>query len=433
MEDLTSHTIVLPTVAPSGGNGEKPRLLVTAGPLEGREYTILKFPYTIGSGLANELSIADSTVSRRHCEINIDEGGSLVINDLGSTNGTAIEGVKVTSARLAPNTEVQLGRTRIIVPLLQDRPQLTMSVREQFGNSIGRTPLIRHVFHLAEQAAGCDNAVLLLGESGTGKEELAEDIHDESARKDAPFIVLDCNLFTSLEHAHHELFGAEDYKGVLELASGGTLFVDSIDKLPADAQPLLLRAIETRGDIRFIAASNQDLGAMARDNVFYPPLFYALAVIVIEMPALRRRKEDIPLLLSSIATRLHASETIIQWCEQPSVIAFLKRYNWPGNIREMRLLIERMQSLGRIPADIGVFLYGDAMQKEEDEKTHFMVSADRPYKDAKNDILEAFERQYLCDLLARNAQNVTKAAKSAGIERAYLQKLVRKYGMRNPD
>jgi pSer/pThr/pTyr-binding forkhead associated (FHA) protein len=174
MDENKLHTIVLPTVTPSSGSGQKPKLLVTAGPLEGREYMILKFPYTIGSGLTNELSIADSTVSRRHCEITLDESGALVINDLGSTNGTAIEGVKVSSARLSPNTEVQLGRTRIIVPLVQDRPELTMSAREQFGKSIGRTPLIRHVFHLAEQAAASDSAVLILGESGTGKEELAE-------------------------------------------------------------------------------------------------------------------------------------------------------------------------------------------------------------------------------------------------------------------
>ena len=143
-KDSESRTIVLPTVAPSGGAGQKPRLLVTAGPLEGREYVISKFPYTIGSGLSNDLSIADPTVSRRHCEIVCDERGTLTINDLGSTNGTSIEGVKVSSAKLAPNTEVQLGRTRLVVPSVQDRPELTMSAREQFGHSIGRTPLMKH-------------------------------------------------------------------------------------------------------------------------------------------------------------------------------------------------------------------------------------------------------------------------------------------------
>lgn len=434
MDEKNLHTIVLPTVAPSGGSGEKPKLLVTSGPLEGREYAILKFPYTIGSGLTNDLSIADSTVSRRHCEITLDASGSLVINDLGSTNGTAIEGVKVSSARLSPNTEVQLGRTRIVVPLVQDRPELMMSAREQFGNSIGRTPLMRHVFHLAEQASACESTVLLLGESGTGKEELAEDIHNESSRKEGPFIVLDCNLFTSLEHTHRELFGTENQTGVLELASGGTLFIDSIDRLPADAQPLLLRAIETRKDIRFIAASCQEMGVLARDGLFYPPLFYALAVVVIELPALRRRKDDIPLLLASIAERLHASEEICHWCEQPSIIAFLRRYNWPGNIREMKLLIERMQSLGRIPADVGIFLRGDnAEDQEQAEETAFTVSADRPFKDLKNELIEDFERRYLSDLLARNAQNISQSARSAGIERAYLQRLIRKYGMRNAD
>ncbi len=429
------RTIVLPTVAPSGGVGQKPRLLVTAGPLEGREYVIGTFPYTIGSGLSNDLSIADSTVSRRHCEIVQDAHGVLSVNDLGSTNGTCIEGVKVTSARLPPNTEVQLGHTRLVVPLVQDHPELTMSAREQFGNSIGRTPLIRHVFHLAEQAAASESSVLILGESGTGKEELAGDIHHASARAGAPFIVLDCNAFDTLEQANRELFGDAHTRGALELASGGTLFVDSIARLPADAQPLLLRAIETRKDVRFISATKQNLGDLARGGAFYPPLYYALAVIVIELPPLRRRRDDIPLLLHSLLERLHISEAICTWCEQPSTLAFLRRYNWPGNIRELRMMLEKLQSLGHIPADIGAFLQTSAKVDTGDDGSEqsFQVSADRPFKDLKNELIEEFERKYLSDLLARNAQNVSQSARSAGIERAYLQRLIRKYGMRNSD
>ncbi len=435
MRTSESHTIVLPTVVPAGATGHKPKLLVTAGPLEGREYVITKLPYTIGSGLSNDLSIADSTVSRRHCEIAEDEQGHLIVRDLGSTNGTSIEGVKVTSARLAPNTEVQLGHTRIVAPLVQNHPELTMSAREQFGNSIGRTPLMRHVFHLAEQASRSDVPVLILGESGTGKEELAGDIHLESARSEAPFIVLDCNAFATFEQARLELFGEEHTPGALELATGGTLFVDSIAKLPADAQPLLLRAIETRKDIRFICASKQDLSAMVRNGAFYQPLYYALAVIVIEMPTLRHRRDDIPLLLRSIAERLHVSEVVQAWCEQPATIAFLRRYNWPGNIRELRSLVERLNSLGRIPADLGAFLQGEVKTEteQEDEESGIQISADRPFKDLKNELIEEFERRYLSDLLARNAQNISQSARSAGIERAYLQRLIRKYGMRNTD
>jgi DNA-binding NtrC family response regulator len=164
-------------------------------------------------------------------------------------------------------------------------------------------------------------------------------------------------------------------------------------------------------------------------------LQYALAVIVIELPALRRRKDDISLLLSSIAERLQVSEAIRDWCEQPATVAFLRRYNWPGNIREMRSLLERLQSLGRIPADLGVFLRGEVKLDvdEEVEDAAFTVSADRPFKDLKNEIIEDFERRYLSDLLARNAQNISQSARSAGIERAYLQRLIRKYGMRNTD
>lgn len=441
-----SHrTLLIPTVLPSTGTGGKARLLVTAGPLEGREYLISKLPFTIGSGLSNDLTIAEPTVSRQHCEIVSDEQGGLMIRDLGSTNGTSIEGVKVSSARLAPNTEVHLGRTRILVPVVQDRPEFIMSAREQFGHSIGRTPLIRHVFHLAEQAIASSSPVLLLGETGTGKEELAGDIHAESPRASEPFITLDCNAYANnLELAKAELFGNESTPSALELASNGTLFLDSIDMMPMDLQPLVLRALETRRDIRFIFASKQDLAALAKQGNFYQPLFCALAVIVIEIPALRRRRDDIPLLVNSIAERLHVSQNVMDWCQQPSTIAFLMRYNWPGNIRELRTLIEKLQSLGRIPADIGAFLQGNlqsdskaALDASEDFSTgndsDIAITADRPFKDLKNEIIEEFERKYLSDLLARNAQNISQSARIAGIERAYLQRLIRKYGMRSSD
>ncbi len=408
--------------------------MVTAGPLEGREYLLNTFPFTIGSGLANELSIADSTVSRQHCEIVEEANGALRINDLGSTNGTSIEGVKVSSAKLAPNTEVQIGRTRFLVPLVQDHPELVMSAREQLVRSIGRTPQIRHVFYLAEQAAASDTPVLLLGESGTGKEELAGDIHDLSARAESPFIVLDCNGFETASQAKRELFGDTKRTGALELASGGTLFIDSINRLPKDVQPLLLRAVETRRDVRFICASKESLAEMVKAGTFSAPLYYALAVTIIELPALRRRRDDIPLLLRSLADRLQVEGEIRAWCEQPSTLAFLRRYNWPGNIRELRMLMERLVTLGRIPADIGAFLQEPVPTPEEEaQDATFQVSADRPFKDLKNELIEEFERKYLSDLLARNAQNISQSARSAGIERAYLQRLIRKYGMRNND
>lgn len=426
------QTIVLPTVVPSVTTGERPRLLVTAGPLEGREYVIARLPYTIGSGLSNDLSIADSTVSRHHCEIASDGHGGLLIRDLGSTNGTGIEGVKVSSARLAPNTEVQLGRTRLVVPLVKERPELTVSPREQFGRSVGRSPQIRHVFLLAEQAAACDQPVLILGESGTGKEELARDIHLESARANEPFIVLDCNGFDTFERARRELFGDGQVRSALDLASGGTLFIDSLNRLPAEAQPLLLRAVETRRDVRFIAASKAPLPELARSGEFLSALFLALAVVVIEMPPLRRRRDDIPLLLRSLSERLKVGDELLAWGEQPSTLAFLRRYDWPGNIRELRTMVERLHALGHIPADLGAFLQSAqaAETTEAAQPLGASVAADRPFKDVKVAVIETFERQYLSDLLARNAQNISQSARSAGIERAYLQRLIRKYGMR---
>lgn len=436
MKTDEQHTIVLPTVAPTGKSAQKPRLLVTAGPLEGREYLITRFPFTIGSGLSNDLSIADSTVSRHHCEIGTLEDGTLTITDRGSTNGTSIEGVKVTSARLSPNTEIQLGRTRIVVPLVQDHPELTMSAREQFGHSLGRSPLMRHVFYLAERAAQNESPVLLLGESGTGKEELASGIHLEGPRAEAPFIVVDCKSFATPEALQAELFGSDATPGAFALAKGGSLFIDSVDLLPKELQTRLLRTLEAEpGAVRLMTATKENIAEMSRSGEFDPALYMALAVIVIELPALRRRKDDIPLLLRAFADKMEVNEALRAWTEQPSTLAFLKRYNWPGNVRELRALLERLNALERIPADLGAFLQGAAHEAttEESEETPFQISADRPFKDMKNELIEEFERKYLSDLLARNAQNISQSARSAGIERAYLQRLIRKYGMRSGD
>ena len=159
-------------------------------------------------------------------------------------------------------------------------------------------------------------------------------------------------------------------------------------------------------------------------------------MIVIELPALRRRRDDIPLLARSLVERLHANDELRAWAEQASTLAFLRRYEWPGNIRELRTLFERIRSLGHIPADVGAFLQATPPAEGEgveQESSAFQISADRPFKDMKNALIEEFERKYLSDLLARNAQNISQSARSAGIERAYLQRLIRKYGMRNSE
>lgn len=445
-DNHSQRTIVLPPTSDlPQGSWQKPRILVTAGPLQGREFVMTRSVFSIGSGINNDLSIADTTVSKHHCELVIDDKGLKVI-DLGSTNGTSIEGVRVTSARLAPNTEIQLGKTRIIVPVVAEKQDMPVSTREQFGACIGRSPVMRHVFYLAENAAPTDATVLITGEMGSGKEELAEELHNFSLRKDKPFIVIDCASLTP-DRAERELFGAVDadtgdvQTGAFDLADGGTLFLDEIDALPLDVQPLLLRVMdkmETRRigesephkiNVRLIFATQKNLAQEVQQGKFREDLFYRISVARIDIPPLRRRKEDIPLLLKSIIMRLHGSDELRQWAEQDGTISVLKRYDWPGNVRELRNLVERIHYSGHYPLDLTAFL--QSHKNSEVSEPEMIFTADRPFKDAKNELIEEFERKYLSDLLTRNAQNISKSARIAGIERAYLQRLIRKYGMRN--
>lgn len=426
----SQQTIVIPTIVAATHKRGNIHVLVVAGPLQGHEFEFEQDVFTIGSGLSNDLSIADTTMSKRHCEV-YRRNGSIFIHDLGSTNGTSIEGIKVTEAKLMPNTEVQLGKTRVILPLEQAKQELQISPREKFGNTIGRTAVMRHVFYLAERATEVDTPILIVGEIGTGKEALARDIHAESARKNQPFIVIDCSGGED-ERICKELFGTEGQPGALSLAIGGTLFIDALEQLPPTSQALLLRELDKTLNVRFICTLTKD----ANDDILTnkikglrEDLYYRLSIISIEIPALRRRKDDIILLIQSLCARLKITPLIRDWVEQDGTISAFKRYDWPGNVMELRNILERANFNGVVPNDLSAFIKTNSAT--ESSTSCFVVSSDRPFKDAKNDLIEEFERQYLSDLLARNSQNISKSARTAGIERAYLQRLIRKYGMRD--
>ena len=256
----------------------KTKLLVISGPMQGHEFVVNRDTFTIGSSDHNDLSIHDSTMSKRHCEISVGQSG-YVIRDLDSTNGTFVQGVRISSAHLAPGCEIQLGKTRIIFCPLQDSNDIPLSVHESFGKMLGRSIPMRRIFYLAETYSPADVTVMITGETGTGKEVLAEEIHNHSPRKDKPFIVIDCAAI-SKELIESELFGhvkgsftgaTSDRQGAFELADGGTVFLDEIGDLSPELQPKLLRVLEKREirrvgsnkvqkiDVRIISATNRNL------------------------------------------------------------------------------------------------------------------------------------------------------------------------------
>jgi len=450
--NVSSETLVLA----DGENQEglfrvrRTKLLVVSGPLQGREFVVNRDTFTVGSGSHNDLTIEDSTVSKRHCEIVVEQSGYL-IRDLDSTNGTFVQGVRVSSAHLAPGSEIQLGKTRIVFCPLQDANDIPLSRNEAFGKMMGRSVPMRRIFYLAETYSPADVTVMITGETGTGKEILAEEIHNHSSRRDKPFIVIDCAAI-SKELIESELFGHvkgaftganADRQGAFELADGGTVFLDEIGDLSPDLQPKLLRVLEKREirrvgcnkvrkiNVRIISATNRNLANEVNESRFREDLYYRLSVVHLELPPLRRRREDVPLLVKRFLTDLHGEDALAQLADVDRTMDVLKRHEWPGNVRELRNLIELAFYSERRPVDLSAFLsLGNLRAGRKNSEPEINFASDKPFKDAKNDLIEEFEKAYLNDLLARNKQNISRSAREAGIERAYLQRLIRKYGMR---
>jgi len=425
------------------------KLLIISGPLQGREYVLSKEAFSIGSGTQNDLPLDDSTISKRHCEIVVDENGYL-IRDLDSTNGTTVQGVKISSAYLNPGAEFQLGKTRIIFCPLQDEREVPLSRHEAFGAMLGRSVAMRRIFHLAETYAPTDATVMITGETGTGKEVLAEELHRHSPRSRKPFIVIDCAAMAK-DLIESELFGHvkgaftganADRQGAFEHADGGTVFLDEIGDLSPDLQPKLLRVLEKREirrvgcnrvrkiNVRIICATNRKLDLEVNEGRFREDLYYRLSVVQLELPPLRRRKEDLPLLVKRFLTDLHGPESIDEVANFDAAMDMLKRHEWPGNVRELRNLIEVAFYAGQRPVDLTAFLGFARFRPGLNRQPEPSYAADRPFKEAKSGLIEDFERGYLQDLLTRNKSNISQSAREADIERAYLQKLLRKYGLK---
>ncbi|WP_428771771.1 sigma-54 dependent transcriptional regulator [Vibrio sp.] len=230
-----------------------------------------------------------------------------------------------------------------------------------FRSLVGHSNGIKHVRHLIEQVSVTEANVLILGESGTGKEVVARNIHYHSSRRNGPFVPINCGAIPP-DLLESELFGHEKgaftgaitaRKGRFELAEGGTLFLDEIGDMPMPMQVKLLRVLQERcfervggnttirADVRVVAATHRNLENMIDDGSFREDLYYRINVFPIEMPALQERREDIPLLLQELMTRMEA-EGAQPICFTPRAINSMMEHNWPGNVRELANLVERM-------------------------------------------------------------------------------------------
>lgn len=431
------------------------RITITTGPESGTVLESEKSVIRIGSVPDNDLVIKDPAVSRNHLEVH-KRDGEYVIVDNNSTNGTFVGSLRVKEATIRHRGEIQIGDSSLLFEPMNTELVLEPSGAERCDDLVGRSVPMREIYTVIERVAPTELTILVTGETGTGKELVARALHKKSRRKDGPFVCLDCSALppTLIESA---LFGHEKgaftgadqaYAGVFERADGGTLFLDELGELPIELQPKLLRALERgeiqrlRGDktirvnVRVIGATNRDLHQMVQEGHFRGDLYYRLAVIRISLPALRERVEDVPLISDEFFRRYgqELEETGARAKRLgPGAMTALENYAFPGNVRELMNILRRASVFAQ-GEEITVSELPDELSggKPQPPKRHpsnsvALPDSSMPFKDAKAKVLDAFERQYLQDLLTRHKQNISKAAREAGIDRRHLYRLLDKY------
>lgn len=408
----------------------------------------------IGKKSDNDIVINDKTVSRYHAEIQVADDNSYLLKDLNSTNGTIINSMKVKEAFLSQGDLIEVGETKIEFQTYDENVHIEPSNKNEFGDMVGKSRKMRQIFGILERISPSQATVIIEGETGTGKELVARAIHENSLRKDKPFITFDCssvapNLIESelFGHTRGSFTGAiKDRLGAFEAANGGTIFLDEIGELTLDLQPKLLRVLEQREikkvgsthpvklDVRVISATNKNLKEEVKASNFREDLYYRLSVVKIQVPALREKLEDIPLIVEKILSvaRFNKKEDGTYYVSkvEDDALKILQRYQWPGNVRELNNIIERAVSFsekGTIKGAHLQYVFSEIESGEEATVRLQNIDLDKPFKEAKQLVVESFEKEYLQELLQRNNGNVSKAAREAKIDRKHLRNLLIKY------
>ena len=450
---MAEVTSAISTINPRRLHIRRARLACTSGDESGQSWLMERDVIHIGSQSGCDVVLSDSTVSRRHAEILRTKDG-IILRDLGSTNGTFVGPVRVKEVFLAPDTHFKVGRTEIVFTPIDEIIDVKPSDEASFEGLVGDSVAMREVFGILERVAPTDLTVLICGETGTGKELASRAVHVRSGRRNKPFVVFDCgaapdNLIESELFGHHRgaFTGAiEARPGVFEQADGGTIFLDEIGELPLDLQPKLLRVLEQREvrrvggtktksvDLRVVAATNRDLRQEVAKGRFREDLYYRLAVVELALPPLRERMEDLLPLAEHLLSRSPHNRLVSHISAE--VRAIFESYHWPGNVRELNNVVERA-----IPftdgTEIGIDALPDALRsghtgqypRTQKIQAPVTIPSELPFKDAKDQLVEAFERKYLLDLIDRHGGNVSKAARAADMDRKSITRLMKKHGI----
>ena len=423
------------------------KVTVVSGPNEGLEVAF-DTSIELGSDPTCGLVLEDRSVSRKHLLVE-SVGGRLRVKDLGSKNGTHLGVTRIHEAVIPVGTVLRLGDSSIAIQPRWYLRETSPSTAREFGELYGESLAQRELFGILERVAPSNVTVLFEGESGTGKELAARSVHAASARASKPYVVFDCASVAG-ELAESELFGHKkgsfsgataDRQGAFVRADGGTICLDELGELPLELQPKLLRVLETgevqpvgsdapvKVDVRVVAATNRELHAEVKRGAFRADLLYRLEVVKVRLPTLRQRPEDI----AGLTARLLKGQLPEGDAVAGQNLERLLSYGWPGNIRELKNVLTRAVSLARLPGQPPVafsqlvFNLGPASSAPATIGFEFPgVTRAVPYKEARAQLLESFERAYVAALLERHRGNILRAAEAAGVSRKHLYELINK-------
>jgi two-component system, NtrC family, response regulator GlrR len=407
-------------------------------PAHPNPFKLVEASCILGAGREADMVIESDTASRRHAELKLVPEG-VHVADLGSKNGLFYQGQRFQSMILQPGSRFRLGSVEIALELAGDSfVQQSGEDPERYADLIGVSAPMRHLFSQLLRLEGSKVNLLILGETGTGKELVARALHEHSPVRNGPLVTVNCAALDR-QLVRSELFGhkkgaftgaTSEHTGAFAAADGGTLFLDEIGELPLEVQPVLLRALELRKitpvgshtelavDVRLVAATHRDLLAEVEAGRFREDLYYRVQVVRLEVPPLRERPEDIPVLAEFMARRQGVAALPADFLEA------LSRHRWPGNVRELRNAVEAYLAVGSLPRQRAHEVRGidDALLE--------FIDPTQTYADQKNEIVQRFTRAYLDRLMHKTAGNQSEAARLSGLERSYLGKLIAKLGLR---
>jgi DNA-binding NtrC family response regulator len=394
----------------------------------------------VGRDEACDLVLNDKKVSAVHLELAASERG-VRVRDLGSRNGTYVGRTRLADGYLVEPTTIIVGDTPLeFLPTRPERVELSDVI--EFGPMVGRSQKMREVFARCQKAAPTDLSVLILGETGCGKELVAAAIHRASARRDKPFIVVDCGAIAP-GLAESALFGhvkgaytnaISDKLSPFVEADGGTIFLDELGELPLDIQPKLLRALAEQRikavgatkwrpvDVRVIAATRRDITREVNAGTFRSDLYFRVAQLRVELPALKDRLEDIPSLVRRISRDLGAPDAFERITNDS--LERLMRHDWPGNVRELRNVLSVAIAFAKDgPIDLSSHIAPLFVPSEA------TPTKGRTYQDAKRELLTRFEHDYFTALYAECEGNVSEIGRRAAMERAHVRGYLRRHNI----